>query len=94
MVCMARFSVVYFLLDFFILTIYAITSLFQLINLEMLSKQPRYNIKENKVIADKVILKKNYPKFFIIAKIIIGIAIIGVIVYEWENIVSAFQRLF
>lgn len=94
MVCMARFSVVYFLLDFFILTIYAITSLFQLINLEMLSKQPRYNIKENKVIADKVILKKNYPKLFIIAKIIIGIAIIGVIVYEWENIVSAFQRLF
>lgn len=93
-VCMARFSVIYFLLDFFILTIYAVTSLFQFINLEMLSKQPRYNIRGNKVIADKKSLKNEYPKLFIIARVIIVIAIIGIIVYVLEKIVSAFQRFF
>lgn len=94
LVCVVRFCVVYFLLDFFILTIYAVTSLFQLINLEMLSKQPTYNIRKSKVITDKETLKREYPILSIIAKVIVGISIIGIIVYEWENIISVFQRLF
>ena len=94
LVCVVRFCVVYFLLDFFILTIYAVTSLFQLINLEMLSKQPTYNIRGNKVMEDKLVLKKEYPILSIISKIAIGISIVGIIAYEWENIVLAFQRLF
>lgn len=94
LVCVVRFCVVYFLLDFFILTIYAVTSLFQLINLEMLSKQPTYNIRGNKVMEDKLVLKKEYPILSIISKIAIGISVVGIIAYEWENIVSAFQRLF
>ncbi len=94
LVYIVRFCVVYFLLDFFILTIYAVTSLFQLINFEMLSKQPTYNIRKSKVIADKETLKREYPILSIIAKIIIWLSIIGIIVYEWENIISAFQRLF
>ena len=75
-------------------TIYAVTSLFQLINLEMLSKQPTYNIRGNKVMEDKLVLKKEYPILSIISKIAIGISVVGIIAYEWENIVSAFQRLF
>ena len=94
LVCVVRFCVVYFLLDFFILTIYAVTSLFQLINLEMLSKQPTYNIRKSKVITDKETLKREYPILSIIAKVVIGISVIGIIVYEWENIISVFQRLF
>lgn len=94
LVCVVRFCVVYFLLDFFILTIYAVTSLFQLINLEMLSKQPTYNIRKSKVIKDKETLKREYPILSIIAKVVVGISVIGIIVYEWENIISVFQRLF
>lgn len=94
LVCVVRFCVVYFLLDFFILTIYAVTSLFQLINLEMLSKQPTYNIRKSKVITDKETLKREYPILSIIAKVVVGISVIGIIVYEWENIISVFQRLF
>lgn len=94
LVCVVRFCVVYFLLDFFILTIYAVTSLFQLINLEMLSKQPTYNIRKSKVITDRETLKREYPILSIIAKVIVGISVIGIIVYEWENIISVFQRLF
>lgn len=42
-VVIVRFCMTYFLLDFFILTIYAISSLFQFINIEMLSKKPPIN---------------------------------------------------
>lgn len=43
---------------------------------------------------DKLVLKKEYPILSIISKIAIGISVVGIIAYEWENIVSAFQRLF
>lgn len=60
----------------------------------MLSKQPTYNIRGNKVMEDKLVLKKEYPILSITSKIAIGISIVGIIAYEWENIVLAFQRLF
>ena len=43
---------------------------------------------------DKLVLKKEYPILSIISKIATGISVVGIIAYEWENIVSAFQRLF
>ena len=84
---------VYFILDFFILTIYAVTSLFQFINIEMLSKKPPYNINKTMVLSDAKTLRAKYPKKSIVAKIIILFILLGFIVYEFESIRVAIQKL-
>ena len=84
---------VYFLLDFFILTIYAVSSLFQFINIEMLSKKPPYSVNERMVLSDTKTLKVKYPKLSIIAKLIIFFIVMGIIAYEFEPIKIAIQKL-
>mgnify|MGYP000301561690 FL=1 len=92
-IIIVRFCMVYFLLDFFILTIYAVSSLFQFINIEMLSKKPPYNINERMVLSDTKTLKVKYPKLSIIAKLIIFFIVMGIIVYEFEPIKIVIQKL-
>lgn len=92
-IIIVRFCVVYFLLDFFILTIYAVSSLFQFINIEMLSKKPPYNVNERMVLSDTRTLKVKYPKLSIIAKLIIFFIVMGIIAYEFEPIKIAIQKL-
>lgn len=92
-IVIVRFCMVYFILDFFILTIYAVTSLFQFINIEMLSKKPPYNINKTMVLSDAKTLRAKYPKKSIVAKIIILFILLGFIVYEFESIRVAIQKL-
>lgn len=92
-IIIVRFCMVYFLLDFFILTIYAVSSLFQFINIEMLSKKPPYNINERMVLSDTKTLKVKCPKLSVIAKLIIFFIVMGIIVYEFEPIKMAIQKL-
>lgn len=92
-IIVVRFCMAYFLLDFFILTIYAVSSLFQFINIEMLSKKPPYNINERMVLSDTQTLRKKYPTLSIIAKLTIFFIVAGIIVYEFEPIKIAIQRL-
>ena len=84
-VATVRFLLVYFLLDFFILTIYAVTSLFQFFNLRMCENKPQYELNESKVLTDRQTLKDAYPTLSILAKIIIWIALIALIFYEWRH---------
>ena len=80
-IVIVRFLLIYFLLDFFILTIYAISSLFQFVNLRMSENRPQYELNSSKVTTDKQTLKKAYPRLSVIAKIIVVIAILGLIIY-------------
>lgn len=89
-----RFCMAYFLMDFFILTIYATSSLFQFINIEMQSKKPPYKLNESHVLSDEETLKKMYPKLSIIAKIIIALAAIGFGIYKYEFVKQAIVQIF
>lgn len=66
-----RFSMIYFLFDFFIITIYAICSLFQFINLQMLNQDIRYNINKDHALSDYRLYKKEYGCSGIVAMLII-----------------------
>ena len=92
-VVIVRFCMTYFLLDFFILTIYAISSLFQFINIEMLSKKPPYKLNKEMVLSDAKTLKKKYPTLSIVAKVIIWLIVIGIIIYEFERVRLVIQEL-
>lgn len=89
-----RFSLVYLLLDIFILTIYAVSSLFQFVNIEMLSKKPPYEINGRKVMSDKETLNKEFPQLSVIVKTVMYGGIIGFIIYELEFILSAIKKYF
>ena len=89
-----RISTIYFLFDFFILTVYAVSSLFQFINNEMLSIKPPYTINEKKVVSDMQILKKEYPKHFFIAKIILILLTIWLFMYELNIIRPVIYKIF
>lgn len=89
-----RISTIYFLFDFFILTVYAVSSLFQFINNEMLSIKPPYTINEKKVVSDMQILKKEYPKHFFITKITLRLLTIGLFMYELNIIRPIIYRIF
>ena len=89
-----RISTIYFLFDFFILTVYAVSSLFQFINNEMLSIKPPYTINEKKVVSDMQILKKEYPIHFYITKIILWILIIGISMHELNIIRPIIYKIF
>lgn len=64
-VVIVRFCMTYFLLDFFILTIYAISSLFQFINIEMLSKKPPYKLNKEWFYQMQKHSKKNIQHFLL-----------------------------
>lgn len=89
-----RIFTIYFLFDFFILTVYAVSSLFQFINNEMLSIKPPYTINEKKIVSDMHILKKKYPIHLSITKIILGLLIIGIFVYELNIIRPIIYKIF
>lgn len=55
-----RFSMIYFLFDFFIMTVYAICSLFQFINVQMLERDLPYSIEPSHVAGDYYSYKKRY----------------------------------
>lgn len=57
-----RFLMIYFLLDFLIITIYAVCSLFQFLNLQMLETQFPYTINSNHVVTDFYTYKQRYGK--------------------------------
>lgn len=93
-IILLRISTIYFLFDFFILTVYAVSSLFQFVNNEMLSIKPPYTINEKKVVSDIQILKKEYPIHFSITKIILGLLIIGIFMYELNIIRPIIYKIF
>ena len=57
-----RFYMIYFLIDFFLVTLFAIGSLFQFLNVQMLEKSIRYQINPNKVKSDYHVYQDNYGK--------------------------------
>lgn len=85
-----RFLLIYFLLDFFILTIYAISSLFQFINLKMDEKQPSPLGGVN-ILTDKQTLKKHFPCLSLAAKVIIWVTLFCLVVYVLDPICQVFQ---
>lgn len=57
-----------FPIEFFILTIYVVSSPFQFINIEMPSKKSPYNVNKRMVLSDAKALKEKYPKLSILSK--------------------------
>lgn len=92
-VVFARFVLVYFLLDFFILAVYAITSLFQFVNVKMNEKQPSNPLGGVRILTDKETLKRKYPHLSVVAKITIWITLIALVLYELEPICRVFKKL-
>lgn len=85
-----RFLLVYFLLDFFIISLYALSSLFQFINVGMNNNKLLYEINPKFVLSDAKTLKKYYPKLSCLTKLLIILFILGVFAYFWEYIVNVF----
>lgn len=92
-VVFVRFILVYFLLDFFILAVYAITSLFQFVNVKMNEKQPLNPLGGVRVLTDKETLKRQYPHLSVIAKITILMTLVALVLYELEPICCVFMKL-
>jgi len=67
-----RFSMIYFLLDFFIITVYAICSLFQFLNLQMLERQQPYTVLSTHVTTEYQEYKHKYGAVGVVLVIIIG----------------------
>lgn len=93
-VLLIRFLTVYFLLDFFIITIYAISSLFQFINIEMLSKKAPYEINKKKTLTDKQTLHKEFPVLSYVAIAFIWLTLIAIAIYEYQPIKQTIIYIF
>lgn len=83
----------YFLLDFFILTVYAITSLFLFVNVKMNDKQPANPLENVRVQTDKETLKSKYPRLSSVTMAIMWLSIGGMIVYELEPISKVIKKV-
>lgn len=68
-----RFSMIYFLFDFFIITVYAICSLFQFLNLQMLERQQPYTVIPTHVTTEYQVYKYKYGKAGVVFVILIGL---------------------
>lgn len=55
-----RFLVIYFLLDFFIITVYAVCSLFKFLNLQMIERSMPYAINQTHVTTEYQVYKHKY----------------------------------
>ena len=75
------------------MTVYAITSLFQFVNVKMNEKQPENPLKGVKVQTDKQTLKSKYPRLSTIAMAIMWLSIGGMIVYELEPISKVIKKV-
>ena len=71
-----RFLMIYFLLDFFIITIYAICSLFQFLNLQMLNLQLPFAVNSNHVASEYQVYKNKYGKLGVFLVLLIGILLL------------------
>lgn len=92
-IVLVRFLLIYFLFDFFILTIYAITSLFQFVNVKMNEKQPLNPLCGVRPLTDKETLKKEYPHLSSIVMATMWMMLGGLIVYELESISRVFRKV-
>ena len=63
-VIFVRLSLVYFIFNFFIISLYAVCSLFQFINIGMREQRYMCEIDGKKVEQDDKIMKKEYPWLF------------------------------
>ena len=63
---------IYFLLDFFIITVYAICSLFQFLNLQMLDRHQPYTVLSTHVTTEYQEYKHKYGAVGVVLVIIIG----------------------
>lgn len=71
-----RFLMIYFLLDFFIITIYAICSLFQFLNLQMLDIQLPFAVNDSHVASEYQVYKHKYGKVGVYLVLLIGILLL------------------
>lgn len=71
-----RFLMIYFLLDFFIITIYAICSLFQFLNLQMLDLQLPFAVNASHAESEYQAYKKKYGKIGVFIVLLLGILLL------------------
>lgn len=71
-----RFLMIYFLLDFFIITIYAICSLFQFLNLQMLDLQLPFAVNASHVPSEYQVYKRNFGKRGVFLVLLMGILLL------------------
>ena len=89
-----RFILVYFLFDFIILAVYSICSLFQLIHLDMLNRQPTYKINKKIVEDEYLTLNKKFgvKKCHIITGITIPIILL--ILYKSNYFLDVLKNIY
>lgn len=85
-VVIIRVLLIYFLLDFFILSLYAVCSLFQFLNINMKKEKLPYEINEKFVKTDRETLKEKYPRKSTLVKTIFLIFVIGLIISLWDTV--------
>lgn len=93
-VVIIRFLQIYFLLDFFIISIYAVCSLFQFVNVGMNKNKLPFTINDKFVKSDKETLKLKYPNLSIVAKLIIVLLVLAMIVYFWQVLQNHIKSCF
>ena len=71
-----RFLMIYFLLDFFIITIYAICSLFQFLNLQMLDLQLPFAVNASHVPSEYQVYKRNFGKRGVFLVLLMGVLLL------------------
>lgn len=85
-VVIIRILLIYFLLDFFILSLYAVCSLFQFLNINMQKKKLPDAINEKFVKTDRETLKEKYPRKSRLIKTTFLIFVVGIIFYLWDTV--------
>ena len=86
LVIIVRALLIYFLLDFFILTLYAVCSLFQFLNINKQKKKLPYAINKESVKTDRETLKEKYPRKSRLIKTTFLFFVVGIIIYLWDTI--------
>lgn len=84
-VVITRVLLIYFLLDFFILSLYAVCSLFQFLNINMKKEKLPYEINKKFVKTDRETLKEKYPCKSKLVKAVFLIFVIGLIICLWDT---------
>lgn len=79
-VVIVRILLVYFIFDFFILSLYAICSLFQFVNVKANKQKIDIEINMSLVESDRKTLKKAFPYYIIICLISL-MFLVGLIIY-------------
>ncbi len=85
-VVIIRVLLIYFLLDFFILSLYSVCSLFQFLNINMKKEKLSYEINKKLVKTDRETLKEKYPRKSKLIKTFFLIFVIGIIICLWDTV--------